>query len=325
MICNKASYIAILLIGFCFVNGCFNPYDVKITFDVAPLKECLKKNEKCIIVLSVSTKNIPSSSYRDYTYSLEKLGYDFHIIGGELGWSGWITRASAMRAAILHLKNNFSEEELKKIMVVSSDTGDVLVQNNPQDLLNAYEKKCAELKTQFSKQLETEDLIIAGGEWNCGGNCLQKSSKWFERLKIDRKERYFPYPQGGFLMGSPNALFPYYEYIIKYMDEVFNDDQIALGRFVVEYPSKIYIDYKQEFAATIILGGRFDDATQVHLDYQLSEHGLALGDELSKKIGKSDKIYPAFLHIPNNTREEHVINFWQKLISHLKMTAWKSQ
>lgn len=328
-LCIKYAAFYSIITGIILLNcNCFNPDDISVNFDTKNLRECVKNKDKCLIVLSVVTKNISSDSYPNYSYSLNKYGYDFHIIGTDLGWNGWITRGAAMRAAMNNLKNTFNAEELKKILVISSDTGDVLVQKSPDELLALYKNKLIQIETQFPGQLETQDLVIVGGEWHCGENCEQNSKVWFDRLKIDQRERYFRYPQGGFLMGSPIALHNFYEYTVKFMNLEINDDQIAMGKFAINYPSKIYIDYKQELVATIVIPGHLDEKTGLDLDenklYTFSEKGLSLGDALRKKIGSVEKIYPAFLHVPNNMRNNRVREYWDKLVAHLKMTAWKN-
>jgi hypothetical protein len=271
----------------------------------------------------------PESSYQHYTDSLKKFGYDFHIIGRDLGWNSWITRGSAMRSAILSLKQNFSKEDLKKIVVVTSDTGDVLVQNGPKTLLEKFNKKKAELKNQYRKQLDVDNMVMVGGEWFCGGTCEPRSSFWFDRLKIDVKERLFPYPQGGFLIGTADSLFGYFNYTVQFMRDVENDDQIAMGNFAIDHPAHIYIDYKQELAATILEKFPGEQTPDTGLDYDrdklydFSKEGYALSQTLQNRIGSSATIYPSFLHVPNNVRRESVMKFWEKLVDHLKSTAWQ--
>lgn len=56
--------------------------------------------------------------------------------------------------------------------------------------------------------------------------------------------------------------------------------------------------------------------------YQLSNKGFSLGNDLQKRIGSMDLIYPAFIHFPNNTRLKSAKDFWEKVIEHLEKTAW---
>jgi hypothetical protein len=37
----------------------FDPYNVNVSFDSSRLADCLKKEDQCLIVLSVATKNVP--------------------------------------------------------------------------------------------------------------------------------------------------------------------------------------------------------------------------------------------------------------------------
>lgn len=314
-----------------FIIGCSDDSSVDIKFDISSLKECVKNEDHCVTILSVSTKNISKDSYLPYSEALTKLKYDYHIIGTDLDWRGWITRGAAMKGAMIYLKNNFSPKELKKIVVASSDTGDVLVQKGPAELIKMYKAKTAELEKNYKTLLDTENLIIVGGEWWCSGNCEKQASSWFDRLEIPNSKRYFPHPQGGFIMGPVDALYDYYTYTTQYMTTVENDDQIAMGNFAIEYPEKIYIDYKQEIAATILMVSEYypSEETGLNLDennlYEFTNKGLSLSKKLIAEIGRidSDGVYPAFLHMPNNTRKEVVKTYWNKLVAHLRQTVWE--
>lgn len=308
--------------------GCSDPVVIDLNLD--RLKTCLKTEDRCLIVLSVATKNISAESYQWYTEGLKKFDYDFHIIGTNLDWNGWITRGEAMKAALETLSQNFSHEELeKKIIVATSDTGDVLVQEPPQQLMSKFEKKQNDLKTKFGSKLDAEHLVIVGGEWFCGVNCERRSHEWFDRLNIDKNQRIFPYAQGGFLMGPAAAAKKFYAYTVDFMKSKINDDQIAMGNFAIEHPAHIYIDYQQEIAATIVenalsntkpvSGLNYD---QNHL-YELADKGVALGEDVQQRIGSTEKIYPTFLHVPNNTRSASAKTYWEKLVDHLKIKTWK--
>lgn len=322
-------FSAVLLI--CSGFGCFDPSSVRISVETDTLKRCLKNEDLCLMVLGVATKNMTEKSYSPYVESLKSFAFNYQIIGKHLDWHGWITRGAIMKAAMMNLKNNFTDEELRKIIIVTSDTGDVLVQGGPNELLNLYKQKIVELKTDLPDELDTEKLIIVGGEWACGANCEKKASSWFDRLKIEKSKRYFPHPQGGFLMGPPDALLEYYTYTVEYMDLKKNDDQIAMGNFALDCPRKIYIDYQQEIVATIaVIGGDYiipDTGLNTYEKklYKFTDKGLTLGDDISAAIGRSkETVYPPFLHIFNNTRSAQVKDYWDDLVAHLKQKVWKN-
>lgn len=328
---NKAKFIPYFLytIATIFFTAChFDPYAIKIDVDTAKLSECLEKNDRCLMVLSVATKNIPESSYKSYTDSLKHFNYNFQIIGKALGWNGWLTRGAAMRAAMVNLTKKYPQEKLDKIIIVSSDTGDVLVQSGPEKLLYKFNSKKIDLQKSYPNKFK-KDLVMVGGEWSCGGNCEPRSRSWFDRLDIAPEKRLFPYTQGGFLMGSVPALLRYYNYTVEYMNTIRNDDQIAMGNFAINNPEYIYIDYRQELAATMTRYKSGNKTPKTGIDYnknnlyKLDNKGYTLSSEVQEKIGSKEKIYPAFIHVPNNTRSDSVREFWEKLIEDLKTTAWK--
>lgn len=330
---KRATIFIVSSLFLSFINigsGCSDPNALKIPIKTSGLEKCLSNEKQCLMVLSVATKNIPAKSYAPYEESLKYLGYNYEIIGVDQDWHGWITRGAIMKGAMDYLSKRFTREELKKIIIVSSDTGDVLVQRGPADLLALYRGKKAELKAQYPDKLDTENLIVVGGEWVCGGNCEKKATSWFDRLNIEKTKRYFPYAQGGFLMGPVDALLDYYTYTVDFMETVYNDDQIAMGNFVHNYPHEVYIDFQQEIMTTILVrpGDTISSETGVNFFqdklYKFTSAGFALGDTFSNTIGKPlDTVYPVFLHMPNNTREEPVKNYWDRLVDHLQKTVWK--
>lgn len=297
-----------------------------LPFNPEKLNACLAREDRCVLALSVATKNIDAQTYTEFTDSMKIMGYDSHVIGRDLIWHGWITRGETMRKAMASLKEYFSPEALKKIIVVSTDTGDVLTQRPPKELLRKYYEKTKALHEKYGDKLDTENLIIVGSEWYCGTNCGRQSLSWYDRLGIPESKRAFAYPQGGFIMGPPEALLNYYTHTVNFMNKVENDDQIAMGDFIANNPSKAYIDYLQEIVATTLLYRGFDATTGLNYDineiYQLLPKGLALGKELLKLIGTNENIYPAFIHMPNNRRDDQYKKLWERFVDHLQKTVW---
>lgn len=310
--------------------SCNKPFSELPPLDLSKLKACLKTENECLFVMSIATKNIKEESYAEYVRGLKRFDYNFQILGNQLDWEGWITRGRAMKSALIQLENSFTPVELNKIIVVTSDTGDVLVQRDPQYLLQKYKNKTDEIKNKFPK-LKSNDLVIVGGEANCGSNCDPNIYKWYDKLNIPQTERIFPYVQGGFLMGPVLAMKRFYSYTVEHMSNITNDDQIAMAGFALENPEHIYIDYHQEIAATIVEFGQNNPnappAIGLNYDwnqaYQFAPLGLALGEEIQKRIGSDEKIYPIFIHLPNNQRERAASHYWKRLVDHVRATAWQ--
>lgn len=327
--CKKCHYFFVLLLycmPFFSCNGIEKKDAAELPWNSEKLNLCLKNEARCVIALSVATKNIDPQSYAEFSKSMKIMDYDFHVIGRDLAWKGWITRGKAMRNAMLSLKNHLSPEDLKKVIVVSTDTTDILTQRSPKELLRKYDAKTKGLNEKYGDKLDTANLIIVGGEWYCGGNCLPQSLSWYERLGIPESKRPFPFPQGGFVMGPVEALLNYYTHTVNYMTEKINDDQLAMGDFVVNNPSKIYIDFYQEIVATTLLDRGFDAGTGLNYDvneiYQFLPDGLALGKEVLALMGSNENIYPVFIHVPNNTKQDHYIKLWDRIVNHLQKNVW---
>lgn len=309
-----------------FASNCDRP---PIDFDLSPLRQCVAHEERCLIVLSVATKNIAADSFQTYTDGLKQFGYDFHIIGTNRNWKGWVTRGLSMQDALAKIEEEFTAQELNKIIIATSDTGDVVVQRGPRELLDQFEKKLIAIRDQFGTKLRTNDLVIVGGEWFCYGNCDARVRTWYERLGIDESKRIFPHAQGGFLMGPVTAAKRFYDYTVEFMLSRRNDDQIAMANFAIDHPQYIYIDYQQELAATIvdffspgrppIEGFDYSEANT----YEFADKGLALSKAVQQIIGSAETIYPSFLHVPGNTRAGYVKTYWDKLVAHIKQKAWQ--
>lgn len=168
------------------------------------------------LILSVCTN--PTEGYMNFVISLEKLGYEYRILGMGMPWGGWRWRTKMYLDEI---------EDLEERMVVMVDGTDVLFTSSPSLL--------------FKRFMEHETPIIIGSERNCSTGGLRYNL--IERAKImnaytEISSSPYRYPNGGCVMGYTTALKR-----LLYQNKDAIDDQEGYTYLHLRYPSLFVLDY----------------------------------------------------------------------------------
>jgi hypothetical protein len=168
------------------------------------------------LVLSVCTN--ATEGYMNFVISLERLGYDYRILGMGMTWGGWKWRTKMYLDAL---------EGLEERMVLLVDGTDVLFIGSPEIL--------------FKRFREHEAPVIIGSERNCSTGGLRYNL--VERAKImnaytEISSSPYRYPNGGCVMGYTTPLKR-----LLYQNKDANDDQEGYTYLHLAIPSLFVLDY----------------------------------------------------------------------------------
>ena len=204
-----------------------------------------------LVVSFANNKNILSSNLE---ISLKKYNYNHIIIGEGLKWVNFMTK---IQGCYEYIKNNVPDNYI----VIICDAYDVYACDDAEVLLNKFLK--------FDKK------IVFGCENKCGTNCIPLD--FYYRYNQIKRKRY-QYVNGGFYMG-------YKAYILKMLGYILSldidDDQIAICRFINEYPEIVGLDDMGTLVSNIQLYSYFDTIW-----------------ENNRVYNKETNEYPCFIHMP---------------------------
>ena len=145
-------------------------------------------------------------------------GFDFDIIGLNQPWEGFETKLKLVKQYLKNIHRN--------TIVAIVDSYDLLLCGPPSELVEKY------------NLLTGGHSLVVGGESICFLNA-HKHNQYVNNSK-------YKFVNGGFVMGKPYQIELAYDYIIK---ETPYDDQLGMGRYFDQFPSRITVDGNQELVA----------------------------------------------------------------------------
>lgn len=146
-------------------------------------------------------------------------GYDFDVIGIGQEWKGFQT--------LLDLISDYMTRVDRECIVAITDSYDLLLSGPPSEMLDKY-----------MNLSDNGECIVVGGESVCFLNGHQHSQ--FVNNPV------YKYVNTGFVIGRPNQIEQAYNYIIKNTPY---DDQLGMGMYFDEFPSRVVVDGNQELVA----------------------------------------------------------------------------
>ena len=178
-----------------------------------------------VLVLSVATDR--TKYVKEFEYSLQKLGYDYKLLGLGKKWEGFETK---MKYYLKELERLDPNE-----LVIVCDSYDILFVQGPQIIESRY-RQLANNKVVVGMENIKDELC------NFIGICIPEVVK---KCKI--KNKYYPdfkYINSGFIMGSVRDLQEIFDFMIQ---NGFKDDQKALFNWIMKNCSRCFFDYHLDF------------------------------------------------------------------------------
>ena len=155
----------------------------------------------------------------DWQESASAWGYDFDVIGiGEV-WNGFQTK--------LDLVCEYLANVDRDCIVAIADSYDLLLSGPPSEMLDKYMNLSGD-----------GSCLVVGGESTCFLNGHKHNQ--FVNNPV------YKYVNGGFVIGRPAQIEEAYEYIII---KTPYDDQLGMGMYFDEFPSRVVVDGNQELVA----------------------------------------------------------------------------
>ncbi len=189
--------------------------------------------------------------------SLVNKKWEHCVLGKGMKWEGWLTRTNAY----ITFLNTLDPEEI----VVLCDAFDVLCLRSSDGFLESFQSLMRP--------------IVIGTETCCLGNCIPPTQWWLKEYGEIHQDTDYKYSNGGLIAGKAEALIKMYQWGI---DQKIDDDQMAIGSYINEFPSKIWLDHKQILFFNDVRG---------HTKYEFNKrnYSIKLNDKLIK---------PFLIHFP---------------------------
>ena len=203
-------------------------------------------------MLVLSFANQESIYLDNLIQSFKKYNYKYQIIGKGTEWKNFITK-------IKHCQAYLEKMEYNDIVVVT-DAFDVIACNSSDRLERKFRR--------FNKGL------VFGCENICLDNCIPPTN--YFRLN---KKGVYNYANGGFYMGYRDNLVHLYKYVLK---TKLTDDQVAIGKYINKYPTKVALDTQGELVSNIQINSY--------------NHTIWKNNRVYNKVTKK---YPCFIHTPS--------------------------
>ncbi len=190
--------------------------------------------------------------------SLTNKNWEHCIIGKGVKWEGWTTRSKSYISFLSQLN--------KDEIVVLCDAFDVLCLKSSDDFLNKFES--------------LNRPIVIGAETACFLNCVPPTNWWLTEYGDVHTTSKYKYCNGGLLAGKVQHLITMYQWGL---DQKIEDDQMALGRYINQFPENIWLDHEQ----VLFLN---DPWGNTNYKFNVYNNSLLLNDKRT--------ITPFFLHFP---------------------------
>ena len=167
-------------------------------------------------IVCVATES--NSFLEDWKESARIWGFDFDIIGLNYTWTGFEIK--------MQLVKTYLKGVHRDTIIAVVDAYDLLLCGPPSELVEKY------------MRLTGGKSLAVGGESICFLNTHNHN-----QFVNNSKYRFL---NGGFVMGKPEQLEDAYTYVLN---ETPYDDQLGLGRYFDQFPSKVTVDGNQELVA----------------------------------------------------------------------------
>lgn len=178
----------------------------------------------------ITYSNRDNAGERNYIKSLEKLGYNYSILGKGEKWEGFMTKIKA------YLR--YAEESEEEKLLVITDCYDVLAVRGPEVLLTKW------------KERKSNKPILFSSEVNSGiNNCTSLDSYWGEKVRPKNS-----FLNSGFFMGKARDLVKTLRYAVESKEK---DDQMAMCFFADERREEVELDTESKIVGTILIPDAF--------------------------------------------------------------------
>ena len=244
-------------------------------------------------IVTVCTKDQPHLP--NWIRSLNKLKYDYTILGYDEKWGGWPWRTQKYI--------DFCHKQDKDTIVVISDANDLLFLASPHELLNKFRSRMINNKCDYR--------VVYGAETHCCTDKYQKDKKLrnyaVETCKKRIKSRH-RFVNGGFSIGYAHDLANLLEKVKDYQD-----DQAGLLELWLENEYLFSLDTEQELCANIPDDNYFhrvdnEDNNYDEISYWQYKHG--------RLIHLKTKVKPCVIHFPGSktTKKSNYANIGYKMM-----------
>ena len=174
----------------------------------------------------ISYDNSPTDNTRFFMKTLETHGWKYNIIGNGDKWEGFMTRVKGYYNHLQSLPNNQ--------LVVLSDARDVVCLRSPKAFIDGFRS--------FGRNMVVSMELFCCGQTNVaddfvGFQCIPLKQYWvYHNIKNipDRK-----YVNAGLIAGYVQDIKNWLKWTL---DNKYDDDQLALGNYMIQYPERVAAD-----------------------------------------------------------------------------------
>ena len=167
-------------------------------------------------IVCVATES--NSFLEDWKESAQNWGFDFDIIGLNYTWTGF--------ELYMQLIKTYLKGVHRDTIIAIVDAYDVLLCGPPSELVEKYMR------------------LTGGKSLAVGGESVYFLNTHNHNQFVNNSK--YRFVNSGFVMGKPEQLEDAYAYILN---ETPYDDQLGLGRYFDQFPSKVTVDGTQELVA----------------------------------------------------------------------------
>jgi hypothetical protein len=199
--------------------------------------------EPLVISYCNSDKDNTHPNTQNFIRTLENNDWKYNILGRGDIWKGFTSKIEKYYEFLLTLDPNN--------IVILSDSRDVFCTKNPSSFINDFKK--------YNKKIVVSMEIFAEGNITYDVNKEYQQVTWIEEYwkmyNIDYNKINRKFVNSGLIAGYVDELTKFFKWSI---DNLYTDDQKALGAYVNQYPELIYADIDAELlhnSGAFICGG----------------------------------------------------------------------
>jgi len=188
--------------------------------------------------LLLTYDNAPTDTTRRFIRTLEKNGWGYRLVGEGEVWMGFISKLKGYRNALESLPDNK--------LVILSDARDVLCLRGPTAFTEGF--------VSFNRDLVVSMEVLCQGNFDvpetfCGGQCIPLTAYWKHNNITSLPARKFA--NSGLIAGRASSLKTFLDWAIA---NNFTDDQLALCKYMVNFPERIGADFQAVLLHTSTFG-----------------------------------------------------------------------
>jgi hypothetical protein len=174
--------------------------------------------------------NNDNTTFRNLRKSLDKNGFKYTHIGQGDKYKGFITMMKGFQKYLSYLMTVDPERVVMKL-----DAHDAYAVGKPVEL------------QQILKKFPIDTHLIAFGEAN-NYTFFPFPHEYYKHHGLNFAERTYPYVNSGCICGKVKHMFPYFDWAVK---NNFDDDQVALIKYMDAFPERVYFDTECRIVANL--------------------------------------------------------------------------